>query len=67
MKGNVFGGYTSVSWTSNSEFESDSKAFLFSVNRKLKFPVKPSHKATYNSDNYGFDFGLEDLTYDGNN
>ena len=40
MRGYVFGGYTSINWKSEGGYAYDSKAFLFSVNKKLKFPVK---------------------------
>lgn len=34
--GNVFGGYTGVSWTSSGQYCSDSNTFLFSVTKKAK-------------------------------
>ena len=40
VRGYVFGGYTSINWKSEGGYASDSKAFLFSVNKKLKFPVQ---------------------------
>ena len=33
---NVFGGYQSKSWQSNSNYEADSSAFLFHVTKKSK-------------------------------
>lgn len=33
---NIFGGYTSKSWLSNSNYEADSGAFLFHVTKKAK-------------------------------
>jgi hypothetical protein len=38
--GNVFGGYTSVSWDSVSKYKSDPNAFLFSLVNKTNSPVK---------------------------
>ena len=38
-----FGGYTTVPWTGNNDYQPDSKAFLFSLNNKKKFPIKNSN------------------------
>ena len=40
MRGYIFGGYTSINWKSERGAAYDSKAFLFSVNKKLKIPVQ---------------------------
>eukprot|EP00347_Sterkiella_histriomuscorum_P005233 403357381 len=37
--GQTFGGYTSVSWTSNNSQIGDSKAFLFQLNKKSVHPI----------------------------
>ena len=33
------GGYTSISWSSNNEFQPDENAFLFSIDRKEKYEL----------------------------
>ena len=64
-RGYVFGGYTSVNWRSDgSSYNEDSNAFLFSLNKKLKFPVKAQYKqyAMYHSGtSYSLNFGANDL------
>lgn len=39
-EGRIYGGYTSVSWDNTSGFKKDNQAFLFSVDKKLKFKIK---------------------------
>ena len=38
--GFIFGGYTSVSWTSSDDYEPDDKAFLFTLTNPSKIPLK---------------------------
>ena len=54
-----FGGYTTVPWTGNNDYQPDSKAFLFSLNNKKKFPIKNSNdsNAVGRYQNYGPIFG----------
>ena len=35
-----FGGYTTVPWRGDNTYRQDSKAFVFSLNNKRKFPIK---------------------------
>ena len=37
--GRVCGGYTSVNWDSTGNYRTDAKAFVFSLDRQLVFPV----------------------------
>ena len=37
--GKRIGGYTSISWSSNNEFQPDENAFLFSIDRKEKYEL----------------------------
>lgn len=36
----VFGGFTRVKWDSSAFYVADKNAFLFSVDRKEKYPIK---------------------------
>ena len=36
--GRLAGGFTSVSWTSQSQWQNDAKALVFSVDSEVKFP-----------------------------
>ncbi|KAL9649988.1 hypothetical protein ABK040_003106 [Willaertia magna] len=62
--GSIFGGYTSVNWTSNTSYFSDSNAFLFSLhligrnnNTPFKFPISSTSNAIYCNSSYGPAFG----------
>jgi len=35
-----FGGYTTVPWKGNNSYQPDSKAFVFSLTKRKKFPIK---------------------------
>ncbi|CDW82567.1 tldc domain-containing protein [Stylonychia lemnae] len=67
-KGEVFGGYTFVSWNSDKKYLSDSKAFLFSLTKKtLQLQHQPfDSKAVYHNEKhlmtfgYGFDLCVQD-------
>jgi len=39
----VFGGYTDVSWNRDDQYQSTDKSFLFSMDFKEKFKLKPGH------------------------
>ncbi|UJR34500.1 hypothetical protein I4U23_021908 [Adineta vaga] len=59
----LFGGYTSLSWTSDGEYKNDSEAFLFTLTnphgiQPIKFPMK-SHRmfAVCHANNRGPCFG----------
>lgn len=54
-----FGGFTTVPWQGNSTYHQDSKAFVFSLNNKKKFPIKnPSDgSAVGHYSDYGPIFG----------
>jgi hypothetical protein len=54
----IFGGYTNETWTDeNSDYKEDSKAFIFSFNKRAKFSVKQAKYAIYANSNYGPVFG----------
>jgi len=54
----VFGGFTSVSWDSVSKgWKNDPKAFIFSLDKQLVFPVQDSNKAIMCSGSWGPNFG----------
>ena len=60
---NIFGGFTTVSWDSTSQWKSDQNAFLFSLTNKdnlpLKMKIEPNrhHCAIYCNPEYGPTFG----------
>lgn len=63
---NVFGGYTSARWTSDSSYLADSTAFIFSLRRagvscRNKFKIKNDQYAILGNLNYGPIFGIYDL------
>lgn len=68
-KGYVFGGYTSVSWSSKEVYFSDSNAFLFSLVNKFNHPflckvLDEAYSIDCSSDygpDYGPDFGESDI------
>jgi hypothetical protein len=39
--GYIFGGYSSISWESSNTSKYDDKAFLYSINNKIKCNVIP--------------------------
>jgi len=61
----IFGGFTSIPWSSDGGYKEDSTAFLFSLtnpsNTPLKFEVKSKELAVYHSSRYGPVFGDSDL------
>ena len=58
---NIFGGYTSADWSGDSQYKSDSTAFLFSLVNSYNVPVKmnvtQSNMAIYCYSGYSFVFG----------
>ena len=61
-KNNIFGGYTSKSWTSRNGYCSDNDCFLFTLKntqgtRPNKFRIKDINNSTYDYYNYGPTFG----------
>ena len=62
-KGNIFGGYTSVSWTSRQNYYTDYNSFLFTLTNiygiaPTKFPIfQNQDKAVYHGGQYGPIFG----------
>ena len=64
QKGNIFGGYSSISWTSPQKgiYKDANDCFLFSLtNIKgdmcIKFPSRTNNKAVYHNKGYGPTFG----------
>jgi hypothetical protein len=64
----IFGGFTTQNWSGHG-YKSDPQAFLFSFNRKLRFPVKQEQYAIYAYPSYGpcFGGGREICIYDQSN
>ena len=62
-KGNIFGGYASVAWTSRQNYEYDYNSFLFTLTNihktvPTKFPIYQNHQyAIYDSSGNGPTFG----------
>jgi len=54
-----FGGFTTLPWAGNNTYHQDSKAFVFSLNNKKKFPIKNANdgSAVGHYSNYGPIFG----------
>ena len=54
-----FGGFTTVPWQGNNTYHQDSKAFVFSLNNRKKFPIKNSNdgNAVGHYKDYGPIFG----------
>jgi len=61
--GNVFGGYSSVSWTSSSgSYAASSTAFLFRLRPSIKrFNIKSTAHSIYRNSKYGPTFGGHDI------
>jgi len=61
-KGNIFGGYTSIDWTSSGSYKSASDSFIFTLTNihgtePTKFPNSNSSFSIYDNSNYGPTFG----------
>jgi len=60
--GNVFGGYSSVSWTSSSGYVASSTAFLFRLRPSIKrYNIKTTAYSIYRHSSYGPRFGSSDI------
>jgi len=60
--GNVFGGYSSVSWTSSTGYVASSTAFLFRLRPSIqRFNIKSTAYSIYRHSSYGPIFGGHDL------
>jgi len=65
--GYIFGGYTSVPWSSSGsgQYKTDSTAFLFTLTNPsytpLKLNVTNSATAVYHTSGYGICFGSSDI------
>ena len=65
-KGNIFGGYASIPWSSDNSFHSASDSFLFTLTNihgtdPTKFPSKNYKKGVYHDSSCGPIFGVDDL------
>ncbi len=59
--GMIFGGYTKNAWSSSGAYSNDNTAFLFSLSKFKKIPVKSACWATYNvSTTYSIVWGYPD-------
>ena len=61
-KGHIFGGYASISWTSEGNNKNDPQAFLFTLTNiyntePTKFPSKSKGNEVYHGKDYGPIFG----------
>lgn len=58
----ILGGFTSKDWSGRGIFKTDPNAFLFNLNKNIKFPIRESTNAIYCSDiSFPF-FGNGDLS-----
>jgi hypothetical protein len=73
VNGYLYGGYTSISWTSRGTYAPDNTAFLFTLTNPngippTKYPISPGKNAIYDMPSYGPTFGTgHDLYMDSNN
>ena len=59
---NLFGGYSTISWHSNSAYSSAPGSFLFSLDKQTKHTIYQNEgKAIYGNSSRGPDFGGTDL------
>ena len=61
-KGNIFGGYTSISWTSNGDYKFVNDCFIFTLTNihgtaPTKYPNINSNYSVYHHSGYGPVFG----------
>ena len=64
-KGYVFGGYASISWTSDGNYHSAPESFIFTLTNihgtePLKFPNSNTEKSVFHHSSYGPTFGWSD-------
>jgi hypothetical protein len=58
VAGHTFGGFTTISWDSNSGSKNDTQSFLFSVDKQTKYPIVNSYgSAICCNSSYGPIFG----------
>ena len=65
--GYIFGGYITIPWESTSSWEyraNDNDAFIFSITNNLKYPIKNKNKVISIHNNYGPDFGSNNIYID---
>ena len=62
----IIGGFTFASWEPNSLVNYDDKAFVFNLNKKLRFRISNPSFAINSKINEGPIFGLYDLIINGN-
>lgn len=57
--GKIFGGFTDASWNGYKGYSGNKHAFVFSVDRKAKYPIKfeDEQRAIYCNSNWGPTFG----------
>ena len=60
-KGFRFGGYTSTSWNNIEDFQKDSTAFIFSLNKKQKYNIKNEDETIYGGNNHCHIFGRNEI------
>ena len=61
-KGNIFGGYASIPWTSDGKYHSAPESFIFTLTnihniKPTKFPIKNDKYEVFHYDNCGPCFG----------
>eukprot|EP00340_Litonotus_pictus_P007570 CAMPEP_0170516680 /NCGR_PEP_ID=MMETSP0209-20121228/2839_1 /TAXON_ID=665100 ORGANISM="Litonotus pictus, Strain P1" /NCGR_SAMPLE_ID=MMETSP0209 /ASSEMBLY_ACC=CAM_ASM_000301 /LENGTH=291 /DNA_ID=CAMNT_0010801657 /DNA_START=275 /DNA_END=1150 /DNA_ORIENTATION=- len=62
MQGLRFGGFTKLFWDHSEGFKSDDEgAFIFSIDKKVKFNCSDQNKVIYCSNNQGPTFGKGDI------
>lgn len=66
IKGNIFGGYSSISWASEGSKIQDPNAFLFSINRNKKMPTRNPKVSVKHKSSLGPTFGEGYDIYIGN-
>jgi hypothetical protein len=57
VSGNIFGGYTTMSWDTSDEYKKDTQSFLFSVDKQTRYPIISYDYAIYCGGAYGLNFG----------
>ena len=66
-KGNIFGGYASIDWTSCNSYKSAPDSFIFTLTNihgtePTKFPNSNTNKSIYDSSSDGPNFGDSDIS-----
>ena len=61
-KGNIFGGYSCISWKNSGDYQKGADCFLFSLDNihntePCKFPIKSENEGVYHNISYGPSFG----------